>query len=121
MVKTRILVAFEARYHVYQGAIASAIRKQRPQVEVATAEPGEFKVKMARFDPHMVICTRTNTVIPNGRLAWIEFFSLDPEMLAAICLNGEYWESDNPGLEELLAIVDETDRLARTKHDLGDC
>ena len=41
--------------------------------------------------------------------------------MAAICLDGEYWESYNPGLDELLSIVDETERLARTKRDLGDC
>ena len=87
---------------------------------MATAEPGEIETEIARFDPYLVSCSRLNTVPLNSRPAWVEF-PLDADQLAAICLDGEYWESYNPGLDELLSIVDETERLARTKRDLGDC
>ena len=65
VIKTRILVAFEDSYHVYQSAIANAIREHRPHTKVATAESGEFETEIARFDPYLVICSRPNTVPPN--------------------------------------------------------
>jgi hypothetical protein len=39
--------------------------------------------------------------------------------LAEICLDGERSEVINPALDELLSVVDETKRLARTKRELG--
>ena len=114
------MVAFEPRYHVYQSAFANAIREHHPHTEVATAEPGEFEAEITCFDLCLVICSRPNMVPPNSRPAWVEFL-LDPDRLTAICLDGEYWEWDTPGLDELLSIVDETERIARTKRDLGDC
>jgi hypothetical protein len=86
-----------------------------------TTEPEEFETEITRLDPHLVICSQPNMVPPNSRSAWVEF-SLDPEQLTTtICLDGEYSEADNPGLEELLSIVDETEKLAKKKRNLGDC
>ena len=119
----RVLVTFDGRHRVYQDTISRAIREYRPHVEVATAELGEFEAEMACLDPHLFICGRPNTGSPNGRPArpaWVEVPS-DPDQLAAICLDGEYSESGNPGLNELLRIVDETERLAWEKRDLGNC
>ncbi len=121
VIESRILVALEPRYRVYQSAIASVIQEFRPHIEVATAEPEEFEAEVARLDPDLVIYSRPNTVPPGSRPAWIEFFFLDPDLLAVTCLDGEYSESNNPGLDELLSIVDETERLARTKRNLGNC
>jgi hypothetical protein len=121
VIETRILVALEPRYRVYQSAIASVLQEFRPHIEVATAEPGEFEAEVARFDPDLIIYSRPNAVPPNSRPAWIEFLFLDPDLLAVTCLDGEYSESNNPGINELLSIVDEAEKLARTKRDLGNC
>jgi hypothetical protein len=121
VVKTRILIAFGADYRVYESAIAGAIQERRPHVEVTTAERGDFEAILARFDPHLVICGPPNRVPPHRRPAWIEFSSLGLDQLVAVCVDGEISKSKNPGLNELLSIVDETEKLARTKHDLGDC
>jgi hypothetical protein len=88
---------------------------------VAVAEPNEFEAEMERLDPHLVICSPPNAVPSDSKSAWVGFYSLDPEVLAAICLDGEYSESHNPGLGELLSIVDEAERLARMKSDPGAC
>lgn len=120
-IKTRILLAFEPNYRVYQSAIAHALRGHRPHLDVKTAEPETFEVKMAHFNPHLVIFSPPNKVPPDSRPAWVEFYSLEPEVWAAICLDGTLSESENPGLNELLSIVDETERLARTTRDLGNC
>jgi hypothetical protein len=67
-----------------------------------------------------VVCSRPNTVDPNGRPAWFEL-PLDPERLAEICIDGQRSETANPTLEELLRVIDETERLLLTKHDVGNC
>ena len=100
--------------------MASAVRMHRPRVEVVAAGLGGLGEEVSRFDPHLVICSRANTVDLGGRPAWIEL-PPDPNRLAEICLDGQRSETFNPALEELLSVLDETERLARTKRELGDC
>ncbi len=57
---------------------------------------------------------------PNGRPAWFEL-PPDPGRLAEICLDGQRSEVDNPALEKLLSVVDDTERLINTKPDPGNC
>jgi hypothetical protein len=100
--------------------MASAVRMHRPRVEVVAAGLGGLGEKVTRFDPHLVICSRPNTVDLGGRPAWIEL-PPDPNRLAEICIDGQRSEAGNPALEDLLSVLDETERLARTKRELGDC
>ena len=81
---------------------------------------GGLGEEVARFDPHLVICSQPNTVDPGGRPAWVEL-PPDPERLAEICLDGERSGVINPALDELLSVVNGTERLARTKRELGYC
>ena len=100
--------------------MASAVQTQRPHMEVVATKLNVLGEEVARFDPHLVICSQPNTVDPGGRPAWVEL-PPDPERLAEICLDGERSEAINPALEELLSVVDETEKLSRTKPELGDC
>ena len=47
--------------------------------------------------------------------------SPDPNKLAEICVAGQHSETPNPALEDLLSVLDETERLAQTKRKLGAC
>ena len=118
--KTRVLVAFENESRVFRDAIASVIRINRPRVEVVAAELGVLGSKVAQFDPHLVICSQPNTVDPSSRSAWFEL-PPDPNRLAEICLDGLRVETANPALEELLRVVDETEKLIRKNPDPGNC
>ncbi len=120
MTKTRVLIAFEDEYRTYREFMASAVRMHRPRVEVVAAGLGGLGEKVTRFDPHLVICSQPNTVDLGGRPAWIEL-PPDPDKQAEICVDGQHSETINPALEELLSVLDETERLARTKRNLGDC
>ncbi len=101
--------------------MASALRSHRPLAEVVAAGLGGLGEEVTRFDPHLVICSRPNTVDPGGRPAWIEL-PPDPAKLAEICLDGERTKTVNPALGELLSLLDEAERLAQTKkRELGDC
>ena len=117
--ETRVLIAFEDEYRTYREFMASAVRTHRPHIEVVAAGLGGLGEEVARFDP-LPGNLQPNTVDPGGRPAWVEL-PPDPERLAEICLEGERSEVINPALDELLSLVDETERLARTKRELGYC
>ena len=118
--ETRVLVAFEDEYRVYRDAIARSIRLYRPHVEVKAIGLDELGDEVARLDPQLVVCSQPNTVEPNGRPAWFEL-PATPKRLAEICIDGERSKATNPTLEQLLQVVDETERLARTRQHLGNC
>ncbi len=100
--------------------MANAVRMHRPRVEVVAAGLGGLGEEVTRFDPHLVICSRPNTVDLGGRPAWIEL-PPDPDKRTEICVDGRHSETFNPALEDLLSVLDETERLTRTQHKLGDC
>ncbi len=87
---------------------------------MTVAESDELGDEVARLDPHLVVCSRPDNVERNSRPAWFAL-SLNPNHPAEICLDGERSEASNPTLEDLLWVVDETERLARTKQHLGNC
>jgi hypothetical protein len=76
--------------------------------------------EVTRFDPHLVICSHPNTLESNSRPAWFEL-PLDPDRFAKLCRDGQRSETSNPALEELLRVVDDTERLIRTRPDSGNC
>ena len=65
------------------------------------------------------MCSRPSTVQHKGRPAWFEL-PPDPDKLAEICVDGQRSEAFNLALEDLLSVLDETEK-ARTKRELGDC
>jgi F420-dependent methylenetetrahydromethanopterin dehydrogenase len=106
------LVAIEDEYRVYREVIAAAIRVLRPGADVESANLDALAQEVERLDPHVVICSRPNTVDPGGRLAWV-VLSTDPTRPARICVGGRYSEQVNPTVEVLVGIVDEVEeRLA---------
>ena len=120
VIEIRTLIASEEQYRVYREVIASAIQSHHPHVVVAVAGPDKLKDEVTRFDPHLVICSQPNTVEFNGRPTWFEL-PPDPDRFGKLCFDGEHSETANPALEELLRVVDDTERLIRTKHDSGNC
>lgn len=120
MVETRALIAFEEQYRAYREFIGSAIQSYRPHIVVAVARLDKLKDEVTRFDPHLVICSQPNIVGSDGRPAWFEL-PPDPNRFAKLCLDGQRSETTNPALEELLRVVDDTERLIHTKPDSSNC
>jgi hypothetical protein len=73
-------------------------------VESTTIEA--LKEKVERFDPQVVICGGHEGVEADASLAWIEL-SLDPTRPTKISVGGRYLERTNPGVKELLSVIDE--------------
>jgi hypothetical protein len=116
----RILIAYEDSHRSYGQTMAGALRGLRPVVETAVVQVRELEAEVGRFDPHVVVCNRPNTVEPGGRLGWVRL-SDEPDETSEFCLAGQRWGAENPGLEEVLAFIDETERLLRTGRALEGC
>jgi hypothetical protein len=111
----RILVAFEDDYRAYADALAKAISAARPHLDVATVGLEALHAEVALLDPHLIICSSPNPIPPKQQeegtlLAWVEL-SVDPHRPSKFCLRRQRWESLNPSLEDLVAVVEETKRL----------
>jgi hypothetical protein len=111
-VEIRILVALEEEYRAYREVIAAGIRLLRPHIEVATSGLDALEEEIARFNPHVVICSLPATVSTGDRVAWVEL-SLDPDRPTVVRIGGRYSERNNPDLEALLKVVDEAEQLLR--------
>jgi hypothetical protein len=59
-------------------------------------------------------------VDPGGRAAWVTF-SEEPEETSEVCVGGRRRWMENPGMEELLAVLEETEELMRAGGELGGC
>ena len=119
----RILIAFEDDYCAYADALAQAIRAARPHLDVvATVGLEALQTQTARLDPHLVISSVPNPAAEQeddeeeGKLvpAWVEL-SLDPCRPSQFCVDNWRWELLNPSLEELLDVIDETERLVLSR------
>ncbi len=116
MVTARILVAFEDEYLAYREVIAAAIRVLRPGAQVQSTNLDALAKEVERTDPHVVICSRPNTVDPGSRPAWI-VLPTDPTRPARICVGGRYSERANPTVEVLVGIVDEVEEQLTEAED----
>ena len=114
----QVLIAIEPRS--YREAMGEAIQALRPHIEVTILEPDTLQAALANLDPELVFSNRPYTFAPTGRSAWVEFRPYEKPP-ARICLGGRRWELEEVELEDLLSIVDQTEQLARTTHELGNC
>ena len=117
----RVLIVYEDSHRSYGEAMVGAVRASRPGLEVALAHLRELEAELERFDPHLVVCGRPNTFDPGGRAAWV-LLSDEPSEPSEVCIDGRHRGLENPGLEEMLEIIDETERMVlRSGRDLRGC
>jgi hypothetical protein len=116
----RVLIAYEDSQSVYADAMRHAIRGLRPDAEVASCGVAELGAGVGGLDPDLVVSSRPNAVDPGGRTAWY-VLSPEPGEPSEVCVGGRRRGLKNPGMEELLAVVDEAQELVRSGHDLGGC
>ena len=113
MWRMRLLIAYEDHHNLYSEAMEHAIHESRSHLEVEVARASELETEIERFDPHMVLCELPNPAHSGGRGAWVKN-SYEPGEPSEVCIDGRRWELENPMLNELLAIIDETEELVRT-------
>jgi hypothetical protein len=113
VVEMRVLIAYEERYHLYGDAVEDFLRHQRPHISVMQVPLEDLKDQLERFVPHLVVCSKSNTVPSGGVAAWIEL-SPEPSEPSKFCIDGEHSGASNPELAELLKVVDEAEELVQT-------
>jgi hypothetical protein len=116
----RVLIAYEGRHHAYAEAMRGALRGLRPDAEVTACGIDELGAGVKGFDPDLVVSSRPNGVNPRRRTAWY-VLSPEPAEPSEVCVGGRRRGLKNPGMEELLAVVDEAQELVRTGRGLGGC
>jgi hypothetical protein len=116
----RVLIVYEDSHRAYGQALEGAIRGQRSGTEVLLAQARQIVGEVERFDPHLVVSGLPNTVDSGGRAAWVTL-SEEPEGPSEVCVAGRRRGAQSPGMEELLAVIDETEGLVRTGGRLGGC
>jgi hypothetical protein len=113
-----VILAIEPRS--YRQVIGKVIQALRSHIEVVVLEPDTLRAGVTRLDPALVFANQPDTFIPTGRAAWVEFLPYE-EPPAQICLAGRRWELETVELDDLLSPEDQTEELARTTRDLGNC
>lgn len=107
--RMRILVSFETHHHAYGDAIARAIQYTRPRLDVSITRSEAFALEVSRLRPDIVISDRPKD--EGKAAAWVEI-PTDPDPVSRICVGGRCRRLRNPSFDELLAVVDEAERLS---------
>ncbi len=118
----RVLVAYEEMYRSYRRVIAKAIEDLRPHLQVRAVALGAMEEALARFDPHVVICSRPSAEYQSGgsRAAWVEM-PVEPSQAGDVCLDGEHEGRVNPGLRKVLSVLDEAEERLRSGVIVENC
>ena len=112
----RLLITAEDERRAHREVLGAAIKEVRPHLEVTVSGFGELEGELERLEPQMVICGRFRPAEPTTgeTLAWVEL-SMGPDQPTKIRVGESRWEIDNPSLEDLLTVIDEAERLARSE------
>ena len=117
----RALIVYEDSHRSYGEAMVGAVRASRPGLEeVALVHLRDLEAELERLDPHLVVSSRPNTFETGGRAAWV-LLSDDLDEPSEVCIDGRHRRMENPGLEEMLEIIDETEKLVRIGRKLRGC
>jgi hypothetical protein len=104
------LIAIEDSYWSYRDVMAGCLTAMRPRLEVAIASLEDCGERLESFGPHVVICGGQNFARSEGPLVWMDlaFDSAVPlRRQAHIWVDGRCRRMPNPGIEDLISIIDE--------------
>jgi hypothetical protein len=106
----RIVVANEPR--AYREVIAEAIRAQRSNLEVITAEPVDLDGAIVELAPDLVVCSRLTEAVETHPFAWILLYP-DGQASAIVSIQGRRSMSEYIEFTGLLAAVDQAETLTQ--------
>ena len=87
------------------------LRTLRPAVEVTLAGPEDLDAETERLSPELVVCNDATQGVRESGSSWVEVRALDGQGMN-ICIGGKLSTVENAGMEDMLKVVDETERLA---------
>ena len=106
----RILVTISPL--MYRESIALYVHQHSPGSEVLLAPPGSLNGMAEGFSPHLLVRDDGDGAgLWTRALCRAELFYDDGGMHARIGLDGESWEVRNIGMDDLLEVLDQTEKL----------
>ena len=107
----RIMVAVNPR--IYREVLALSLHQHRPNAEVLLCPPEVLDQETERFEPHLVVLDDNDGAAPNmlsGILYRVEILR-GASMDARISVDGHAREVKDIYTEDLLAVVDEAEKM----------
>lgn len=103
---------------MYREALALAIHRERPHVEVMLAPPEALDVEFWRFRPHLLVRNDNEGATPEmlERVGYSVEVLFSDGLDAKISLDGRLSTVKDMGIEDLLAVVDEVQKLVAREH-----
>lgn len=87
------------------------LRALRPDVEVVLAGSEDLDAEVERLIPELVVCNSATRKVRDSGISWVEVLAFNGQD-ANVCLGGELSTIEDAGMDDMLRIVDETERLA---------
>ena len=107
----RILLGFEERYGTHMDAVRTSIRRHRPNSEVRFTTPEALEAEIDRFEPHLLVCQPPALENLGSRLLAVVELSIESSQPSKFRVGERCWELLNPGIEELMRVVADVQRL----------
>ena len=108
MRRLRLVVANDLRS--YREAIAAAIQRLQPDVEVMVVDPADLADQVELWRPHMVISSVPVTRAGECPLCWVALYPAGKAQVVVAIAGQQTWARDID-LTELLAVLDCTAAL----------
>ena len=108
MRRLRLVVANDLRS--YREAIATAIQRLQPDVEVMVVDPADLADQVELWRPHMVISSVPVARAGDSPLCWVALYPAGKTQVVITVAGQQTWARDID-LAELLAVVDRTAAL----------
>jgi hypothetical protein len=110
----RVLVTVEPR--MYREAIALAVQRARPNIEVMLGPEAALDGQVKDFAPHVLVRNDTDGAVPEGLLGSsvvcrVEVLYTDGGMTARVRVGGNSYTIEDASIDDLLALVDEAEGL----------
>ena len=106
--RLRLVVANDPRS--YREAIATAIQRLQPDVEVMVVDPTDLADQVEHWRPHMVISSVPVARAADCPLCWVALYPARTTQVVVTVAGQQTWARDID-LAELLAVVDSTAAL----------
>lgn len=104
----RVLISIAPRS--YRESLAIVLQRDRPDSEVRVAPPDLLEVEAQSFEPHMVICNDESYPKLDGTISSrVEIIFID-DLHANVSLDGLSETIRDVGVDDLLKVLDDTQR-----------
>jgi hypothetical protein len=107
----RILITITPR--MYREALALAVHRHRPDLEIRLAPPENALEEAQSFAPHLLVRNDNDVIDPEvlaGVPCWVEVTYTD-SMDARINLDGSIQEVSDMAMDGLLAVVEQAEQM----------